>query len=429
MSAFDAAADNLPSRAYPARMFAEAAIGLLVFLGAFVIYEPAPYELLLVALIVCWTITGLQISRFMLPLVLLLALYCIGGLIGLTLMEQWIDPIIYIGTTVLLAASAVFFAAVISVDPERRFRVIIKAYVAAAIASSLIGILGYAGLLPAAEFFTLYDRARGTFQDPNVFGPFLVLPFAYLVYTIFTNRLGESWWRAIAAAIILLALFLTFSRAAWGMTGLAILAVAVIAYINQRGVMARARVLTYVGLGIVFVILLIGIALSLPGTSSLFAERAQLVQYYDGGELGRFARHAQGFMYAFEHPLGVGPFRFGEIFGEDEHNMWLKGFMVYGWLGGFAYIALAVWTVIISLPLIFKRRPWQPLIVAAFTTFLGHLVIHNVIDNDHWRHLFLIYGILWGAYAVERLAQHREAKARSPAPLTFRAALPRSTPA
>jgi len=429
LTAVDAAATGVTSPAYPARWFAELAIGTLVFLGAFVLFEPAPYELLLVLLIVCWSVLGLRISRYILPLTLLLVLYCIGGLIGLTLVEGWIDPIIYIGTTILLAASAVFFASVVTVDPERRFHVIAKAYVAAAVLASLIAILGYAGVLPGSELFTLYDRARGTFQDPNVLGPFLVLPLGYLVYTIFTARLGDSWWRVAAAGVLLVALFLTFSRAAWGMGALVLITVAVIAFVNQRNIVARARVLTYVALGIVLLIVMLGVALTLPATSSLFAERAQLVQYYDAGEAGRFARHAQGFMFAFERPLGVGPFRFGEIFGEDEHNMWLKGFMVYGWLGGFAYIALAIWTVVISLPLVFKRRPWQPLVIAAFATFLGHLVIHNVIDNDHWRHLFLIYGILWGAYAVERLGRLRATNGAADLPPVYRATLPRSASA
>ena len=32
-------------------------------------------------------------------------------------------------------------------------------------------------------------------------------------------------------------------------------------------------------------------------------------------------------------------------------------------------------------------------VICAVGTFFGHLIIHNVIDNDHWRHLFLLYGI------------------------------------
>ena len=43
-------------------------------------------------------------------------------------------------------------------------------------------MLGYFHAFPGAEIFTHYDRATGAFQDPNVFGPFLVLPGIYLLY-------------------------------------------------------------------------------------------------------------------------------------------------------------------------------------------------------------------------------------------------------
>ena len=404
------AATLTPRRFVPARRIAEKSLAVLVFLSGFVIFEPAPYELALVGLLVGWVVSGLKVNRYILPLLVLLLLYVVGGMIGLTFVKIEADPIIYLGTTALLAMSAIFFAAVISVDPERRLRVIIQAYVAAAIVSALIGVLGYFGLLPGSDLFTLYGRARGTFQDPNVFGPFLVLPFSYLLYTIFSRRLRDCLWQTLGAAIMLVAIFLTFSRAAWGMALLVTLFVAAMAYINQRSGTSRARLIVYLAIGTVLGAGLIAIVLSLPGTSGLFAERAQLVQNYDAGALGRFDRQALGFALALDRPLGIGPFVFGHIFGEDEHNMWLKGFMVYGWLGGFAYIALAIWTLIISAPLLFKSRPWQPVIVCTFAVLIGHLVVHNVIDNDHWRHLFLIYGILWGAYAAERLRIRRESR-------------------
>ena len=129
---------------------------------------------------------------------------------------------------------------------------------------------------------------------------------------------------------------------------------------------------------------------------------------------GRFERQSMGFLLMFDKPLGVGPFAFGTIFGEDEHNMWLKGFMVYGWLGGFAYIALAVWTlIIIAFRCSSRPRPWQPRRHLRLCRLLGHLIIHNVIDNDHWRHLFLIYGIIWGAYAAETPIKHRRSAMRN----------------
>jgi hypothetical protein len=87
--------------------------------------------------------------------------------------------------------------------------------------------------------------------------------------------------------------------------------------------------------------------------------------------------------------------------------MWLKGFTTYGWLGGFAYIILAAWTLAAAAPLLFKPRPWQGIAQCAYVVLLGHILIHNVIDNDHWRHLYLIYGVLWGMIAAEKFARRR----------------------
>ncbi len=415
-------------RTVSARRIGEWALTILVFLGGFVLFEPAPYELALVGLIAGWAISGLKISRYMLPLLVLLMLYVIGGMLSLAMMDiepSHGTPIVYLGTSTLLSASAIFFAAVITVDPERRLQLIIRAYVAAAICAALVGIYGY---FTGSELFTLYGRARGTFQDPNVLGPFLILPFSYLAYSILTRPLRVSFWPAVGAFIMLIGIFLTFSRAAWGMAAFALLFIATVAFINNRNGTSRARLILYITVGFILMVVAIGVLLSLPGTSSLFAERAQLVQNYDAGAFGRFERQLEGLQLIFDKPFGIGPFVFGKLFGEDEHNMWLKGFMEYGWLGGFAYIALVIWTVIIAFPLVFKKRPWQPIVICAVATYFGHLIIHNVIDNDHWRHLYLLYGILWGAYAAERLIKHREARMSAlPADVPiYRAALARA---
>ena len=172
-------------------------------------------------------------------------------------------------------------------------------------------------------------------------------------------------------------------------------------------------------------LLLVAVALD-PGRVDLFAERAHLVEDYDAGPLGRFGRQAAGFFLVQEQPLGLGPLEFGRLFGEDEHNIWLKGFTTYGWLGGFAYIALVVWTLAAATPLLFKRRPWQALFQCVFAVFVGLILIHAVIDNDHWRHLFLLYGILWGVIAAEKMAA---SKARHAAvAYSGRTALPAEVP-
>ena len=411
------------------RRIGDWAIGLIVFLGGFVIHEPAPYELLLLPVIVAWIFFGLKINRAFLPLVLLLMLYLVGGILALTQLPSISTGILYMATSAFLMLSAVFFAAVIAEAPERRLTVIKQAYIAAAVLTSLAGIGGYFHLIPGGGMFLRYGRVMGAFQDPNVFAPFLVLPIALIFRDILTQRLSKSLVPAALLLILLLAEFLAFSRAAWGLTAVALGIVGATAYVNEPRQFGRLRIVAFFLAGIVAIVLLVAVALSIPAIYNLFEQRAQLLESYDAGHLGRFARQAIGFFLVQQHPLGIGPEQFGKLLGEDEHNMWLKGFTTYGWVGGFSYIVLVVWTLAASFPLLFKQRPWTPIVQCAFAVFVGHVLIHNVIDNDHWRHLFLLYGLLWGAVAAERMhvrQLHRQAARgrQAPAPVP-RPAVPR----
>ncbi|WP_156830774.1 O-antigen ligase family protein [Kaistia granuli] len=410
----------------PARMVANAVIGVLVFLSGFVLYEPAPSDLLLCAVVVVWAFLGLRLSRPMLPMIVLMLLYMSGGLLSFVELKAFQKPAIYMATTGFLAISSMFFAAVIQTDTERRLKVIEQSYIAAAIVTAVLGILGYFGAIPYAELFTLYDRAKGAFKDPNVFGPFLILPLIVLTRAVLTDKLANSGWRLLGIGILLAGVFLSFSRAAWGMAIVALLLITVLAFVSEPRQSRRLRMIAYIAGGLLAVALLLALLLSIPLVQDLFAQRFKLVQEYDAGRLGRFERHILGFFLIQEHPFGLGPFEFGKMMGEDEHNMWLKGFTAYGWLGGVSYIALVVWTLLIATPLLFRARPWTPFIQSVYAVYIGHLLIHNVIDNDHWRHLFLIYGLLWGAYALEW--KNRRIAARAPPPpLVFGpVALPRA---
>jgi hypothetical protein len=397
-----------PGYGLSAARLADRTIAFLVFISGFVIVEPSPYDLLIVAVVLVWAFFGLKLNRHFLPMTVLMLAYLAGGLLSLTQMSQIIGkPIVYMITTGLLIASAIFYASVVSEAPQRRLRLIRNAYVAAAIVVSLIAILAYFNVLPHSDYFKLYERAKGTFQDPNVMGPFLVLPGAVLVRDILTRRLRESLWTIPGFLIILFAIFLSFSRAAWGLMAFVALAVAFLAFINEPRQRVRFRLVGYLLGGAATVIVLLAVLISIPAVRDLYEVRAHVVQSYDDSRVGRFERQYKGFFLVQEKPLGIGPEQFAPRFGEDEHDMWLKGFTTYGWLGGFSYIILAAWTLAAAFPLLFKPRPWTPFIQCTYVVLLGHLFIHNVIDNDHWRHLYLIYGVLWGAIAAEKMLRRQ----------------------
>ena len=154
------------------------ALGLGVLLSGYVINEPAPYELYMTGMIAIWALFGLRLSRTNAPLLMIFVLFNTGGMIAMTQMAVLGDAVLYIAVSLFLAFTAVFYAAVVERD-KTLLPVIFNAYLIAALFTAILGIAGYFKLFPGATIFTLYDRARGGFQDPNVFGPFLMLPAAW----------------------------------------------------------------------------------------------------------------------------------------------------------------------------------------------------------------------------------------------------------
>jgi O-antigen ligase len=383
------------------RLLVVTCLSVGVFLAGYVINEPAPYELFMVALIAVWGLFGLRISRVVAPLLVMLAVFNVGGLVSMTQMEVLGDTPLYIAVSLFLAFTAVFYAAIIERD-HSLLPIIFRAYTAAAVFTSMLGVLGYFNLLPGTEIFTLYGRARGGFQDPNVFGPFLLLPAAWLTYGILKDRPSKAPWLIIALLIITLGLLLSFSRAAWGMMVFVMLFVTAVLFVGNQSSKVRLRILVVSGAAILLLAVAVLIALQIPSVADMFTDRARLVQDYDGSRLGRFARQWIGYQMAMEKPLGIGPLVFGKILGEDTHNIWLKALLDYSWLGFAAYMAVTWITLGIGFKLLFRNRPWQPFLVSAYAVYVAHVFVGNIIDTDHWRHFYLLLGIIWGSYGLEK---------------------------
>lgn len=401
----NAAAAQLPRAAVNAKaiaIIATGAVSLGVFLAGFVIREPAPYELYMAALMGVWALFGLRISKGIVPLLVLLILFNIGGMISMTQMADITtrDVPLYLAVSLFLALTAVFFASVTEQQPEL-YPWMFRAWTVAALLTGAAGVIGYFHALPGFDMFTKYERAAGVFQDPNVFGPFLVLPGIWLLYRILTGNLTE-WLRCgPPLLIIVFAIFLSFSRGAWGLFGVSAILVMATLFLRSQSGMFRLRLALMSVAAVAMLTIALLIALQFPAISDLFSARAQLVQEYDGARLGRFARYIIGFQLAMEKPLGIGPLVFGQIYGEDTHNIWLKSLMDYGWLGFASWLTMIVWTLAGGFRILFRERPWQPYLLCAWVTLVGHVALGTVIDTDHWRHFYLLLGLVWGAIALE----------------------------
>ena len=383
-------------------------LGLVVFLVGFVFFEPAPYELLIVPMLVIWFALGLTIKRGFLPLTLMVLCFVCGGMIAATQKADVGGSFFYIVVTTFLATTSIFYAALIADKPTERLRVVFNAYIAAAIIGALIGILAYFRVLPNSDTFIFAGRAAGPFEDPNVFGPFLALPIVFLLRQILIQPLSKNLFNIIGLVILLAAVFLAFSRAAWGLTAVGMVMMVAIVFVSSNSNRLRTKITI---MSVLMVFLLIGMiifALSFEAVSSLFSERARLVQSYDGARFGRFARYSYGIEWIMEKPLGYGFGRSRETFGEDTHNVYIKSFLVYGWLGGIAYMGLVTTTIYAAFKNILKERPWQGYLQVCLIVIIGHALVGMVVDIDRWRHLYLIYGLTWGMIAAERIWQKNQ---------------------
>lgn len=369
--------------------------------GAIVYIEPSPYEFATLAAIVVFFATGLRMRLAFLPLLLLLFLINIGYTISAVHLMDKAQIVNWIMTSWYMAVTVIFFALVFSEDTEARLDLMRRGLIVGAVIASVAGVAGYFHLVPGEhDVLTLYGRARGTFKDPNVLSAFLILPALFVLQSVVTDRFGKAFRSAIALGIISLAVLLAFSRAAWGQFVLTSAFMLVLMFLTSPSGNQRSRLVLTAVIAAAAIALLLAVLLSLDSVESLFKERASFDQSYDGGRFGRFGRHILGFQMALEQPLGIGPLQFTRFFPEDTHNSYLNAFMSGGWISGISYPVLIFTTVTLGFRYIFVRVPWQRTYLAVFAAFLGTVGESFVIDTDHWRHFWLMLGMMWGMFAA-----------------------------
>lgn len=400
----------LPARATPPVTAAiqHAAMWAIGAGGGIVLIEPSPYEIATLAGLIIFFATGLRLRPVFLPLIFLLVVMNLGYTISSAHLMDQKENINWVLTSWYLAITVVFFAMVLSENTETRLDALRRGLIAGAVIASLAGIAGYFRLVPGGyDILTLYGRARGTFKDPNVLAAFLILPALFALQTVVTAPFWKSFRGAIALGIISLAILLAFSRASWGQLIACSAFMLVLMYLTSPSRPQRNRIVLMTLAALVLGVVLIAILLSIDSIGNLFKERASFSQSYDGGRFGRFGRHLLGAQMALELPLGIGPLQFTKFFPEDTHNSFLNAFMSGGWIAGVTFPALVIITVVRGFKLVFVRLPWQRPYLAVFAAFLGTVAEAFIIDVDHWRHFWMMLGIMWAMFAAENAYRRR----------------------
>lgn len=375
-------------------------VWLWVFSGGIILFEPSPYELLFLLVLCLAAAARMNIYFSTSPLLLLCMPFSGFALIAAFQVRytSLTDALVFVAVTVFLLFTSFFAANFIAEAPRQRMAIVRQAYVTIAVISAVIGLLAYLRVLPSAEMFLLYDRAKAMFEDPNVYGPFLVLP-AMLVLRDLLMQHRHRLINGAIALLLMIGVFVSFSRAAWGHFALSSVLVFALCFWLEAQATNKVRMLIIALVGGLIVVVSFAGLLSVPAIGSFFEQRASATQDYDTGETGRFGRQGYAFELALSHPWGLGPKEFPHLrIQEQPHNTYVTVIQAYGWGGGLCYyllVVLTLWRGIGGL-----RDPTRrDLLIPVIAVYIPLVIQSGIIDTDHWRHYFLVVGLIWGITA------------------------------
>lgn len=377
-------------------------VAVWIFSGATVIAEPSPYEVGFILVLGVAMFGGFGVHRSTVGLLVLLVSFIPFALIAAFQVKYnpLDDSLIYQAVTIFLMVTAYFVANYIADAPQRRMKRIVQAYIAAAVLSALLGTLGYLHLMPGSDFLTLYGRAKALFKDPNVYGPFMVLPAVYLVQRVLLARGARVVLAAILFGVLFVGVFVSFSRAAWGHLAASSVACFFLVFFLEAQLQDRVRMILVGMVGSVVLIVSLAGLLAIPEVSRLFETRTS-AQSYDEGETGRFGRQSYAFELALTHPLGMGPLEFRNTrVKEEPHNAYVNVVLSYGWGGGVVLVLLIATTIWRGVRFVIRPSPNRLLLIPLISTYSVLCVEAAIIDLDHWRHFYLLAGLIWGVTAA-----------------------------
>jgi hypothetical protein len=366
-----------------------AAVALGVVLLGVVVVEPAPTDaVFLVVIAVAMASGGFNVRHVPASVFGLL-----GAFAALNLMSavQVADPqraAVYFGITVYLTIFAIWLPGYVT--SVGRARLVVRAYVAAAVVSAAAAVLALLGPLPGADVLVADGRAKALFQDPNVFGPFLIPAALIVIEEIVEPRLLRSGLpgKALMLAALALGVLFSYSRGAWLNLGVALVVMGIVLTL-RRGGGKRAVALLAVA---VMAIGVAGAVVVATGSGSFLAERAGSHGY----DTERFNGQRASLRSAREYPFGAGPGQFEQLAGISAHSTYARALGEQGFPGLVVVLGLLFVTLTFAVG---NAACGQSTYGIGSATLLaawcGLLVSSAFVDTFHWRQLWVVAALIW----------------------------------
>lgn len=379
----------------------DAAVGLGFLLMAVVKIEPAPVDALFAIVIAVALVTG----RFRLGRTPMVMSGAIGLLIVLNLLSLLEAVDLQTATRFLLITLYLFALALWLtgwLDRPSRARLLVRCWLVVAVPSALAGAAALYLPIPGNELLTAYERTRAAalFEDPNVFGPFLIPILVIVLEDRLNPRLLKPRPTLLALAVVVIAVgvVLSYSRAAWANLVLAVVVMLGVLAFRRRGGRAAFRLLTT----LVVVGLTAAVFLQSTGGAELFEQRAQL-QGYDSQ---RFGAQRIGVELSMAHPVGVGPGQFQYYSPVETHSTYVRVLSEQGLLALLLTTVIFGGTLLMALGNALSRGDTYGIGSAALLgIWCGILLNSFVIDTLHWRHLWVVAPLIWVGWVTRQTSR------------------------
>lgn len=350
----------------------------------FVRFEPAPFDLLLVLILVFGLVTGQLIppdskSR---PLIWL----GLWGLVVANLLSTFANGVTSASFRFLIITLYVLllflFVRMYAVNP-RAMRWLLFGYTVAAVSNAIPVVLGFFGVSMPFSVVAWSTRGVGFFKDANVFGPFLAVGAFWLVdWVIHQPKRPHSALLLAAALLMGIGAMLSLSRGAW--INMFLCACLYLVYLLRH---SSKKALFLIAFAVLLILIALVVFQSL-GLNNVIVAHSHLQDY----DRLRFNIQREGLITGFTSPLGVGPAGW-----PNAHSLYVKTFAEQGFLGLAALCILIGGLVFPLTKQALDMRRKTNLITAGvlLAIIAGQLVNSLVIDSIHWRHLWVVFGLAW----------------------------------
>jgi O-antigen ligase len=233
------------------------------------------------------------------------------------------------------------------------------------------------------------------FDDPNVFGPFLMPITLIMLEDLLVPRLFKLSWivKSLMLCVLSGGILVSASRGAWLSIVVALVVLMVVLAARRRG---GSRVIPFLA-ALLAMAIIVGALVSMTSSKSDLGGRVGAQSY----DVSRFSAQHQGMELAWRHPLGIGPGQFeneasygGQ--GIAAHSLFIRAFAEEGILGLGALVMLVLATLLYALRAAVKGVSLYGIGSAALLAAWSGILVHSFfVDSLQWRHAWLVAALIW----------------------------------